>query len=195
MPTLRRSLLTLAFAAIPLLVLPLACAGQADEPDEPATPVARTASAPVQAIRVELTVPAAHANAEDIRAIVELLEGQADVAQAKAMVHRVPEGEGAEVVMELWGQDLPSEEELAQALHAELPYLAGADITVSELDAAAEAPPAADEDEDPEVLRQRIIDDLRAKGVQGDIDVQITDHPDGRREVEVKVADDHPPTG
>lgn len=193
MPSLRRSLLTLA--AIPLLLLPLACAGQAEDPEAP-TPVARTTEAPMLAIRVELTLPADHASADDIEALVQHLEGQADVAQAKAMVHKTSDGEGADVVVELWGQDLPAEEELVEALRTELPYLAGTEITVSDIDAAADAPPAADEDEDPEALRQRIIDDLRAKGVQGDIDVVITDHPDGRREVEVKVADDqHPPTG
>lgn len=191
MPTLRRSLLTLA--ALPLLLLPLACASQADEPTEPAAPVARSADAPMQAIRVELTVPAEHANADDIAAVVQHLEGQADVAQAKAMVHAVGEGEGAHVVMELWGQDLPDEDELVHALESELPYLAGTDIAVSDLDVTAEAPPQQDADEDPQALRQRIIDDLRAKGVEGDIDVQITDHPDGRREVEVRVEDDQPP--
>lgn len=195
MLTLRRSLLTLAFAAIPLLVLPLACAGHADDPEGPATPVARTGDAPVSAIRVELTVPADHANPEDIAAVVEHLEGQADVAQAKAMVHRVSDSEGAEVVMELWGQDLPSEEELVDALQTEFPYLVGTEITVSDLDTEVQPLPQDDKDEDPEALRQRIIADLRTKGVEGEIDVQITDHPDGRREVEVRVADDHPPTG
>lgn len=194
MLTLRRSLLTLA--AIPLLLLPLACASQADEPTEPAAVVARSVDAPMQAIRVELTVPAEHANADDIAAVVQHLEGQADVAQAKAMVHKVSEGEGAAVVMELWGQDLPAESELVQALQSEFPYLAGTEISVSDIDATAEVPPQPDENEDPEALRQRIIDDLRAKGVEGDIDVVITDHPDGRREVEVEVKDDqHPPTG
>ena len=175
MLTLRRSLITLALAAI--------------------APVARTGDAPVSAIRVELTVPAAHANPEDIAAVVEHLEGQADVAQAKAMVHKVSDTEGAEVVMELWGQDLPSEEELVEALQTEFPYLVGTDITVSDLDPEAQPLPQDDKDEDPEALRERIIADLRAKGVEGEIDVQITDHPDGRREVEVRVADDHPPTG
>lgn len=192
MLSLRRSLLTLA--AIPFLLLPLACAGEAPEPSEPA-PVARTSAAPMTAIRIELTLPADHSGPDDVAALVELLEGQADVAQAKAMVHESSDDAGAAVVVELWGQDLPGEDELAQALHAEFPYLAGTAIAVSDLDAAAEAPPAVDRDEDPQALRQRIIDDLRAKGVQGDIDVRITDHPDGRREVEVKVADDHPPTG
>ncbi len=194
MLTQRRSLLTLA--AIPLLLLPLACASHADDASDPAAPAARSAEAPMQAIRVELTVPAEHANADDIAAVVQHLEGQADVAQAKAMVHEVSEGEGAEVVMELWGHDLPDESELVQALESEFPYLAGTEISVSDLDATAEVPPQPDENEDPEALRQRIIDDLRAKGVEGDIDVQITDHPDGRREVEVKVEDgQHPPTG
>lgn len=193
MTTLRRSILTLA--ALPLLLLPLGCATQADEPDDPAAPQARTADAPVQAIRVELTMPAAHASAEEIAALVQHLEGQADVAQAKAMVHKDSEDESAGVVVELWGHDLPSEEELVQALEAEYPYLAGTAITVSALDTAAETPPAESGHEDPEALRQRVIGELRAKGVEGEIDVQVTDHPDGRREVEVSVQDDQPPTG
>lgn len=191
MPTPRRSLFN--FAALPLLLLPWACAGHADDPAEPE--VARSADAPVLAIRVELTVPADHANPDEIAELVQHLEGQAGVTQVKARVHQQSDAAGAEVVVDLWGQDLPGEEELVQALQSELPYLAGTPIAVSELDAEAEALPAEDEDEDPEVLRQRIIDDLRAKGVEGDIDVRITDHPDGRREVEVKVHDDQPPVG
>jgi hypothetical protein len=190
MTTLRRSILTLA--ALPLLLLPLSCASHADEP-EPDAPQARSAEAPLQALRIELTMPAEHANADDVAALVQHLEGQLDVAQAKAMVHADTEGDGAQVVVELWAQDLPSEEELVQELQSEFPYLAGTAITVSDMDATAELPPAADEDEDPEALRQRIIDDLRAKGVQGEIDVVITNQPDGRREVEVQVHDDHPP--
>jgi hypothetical protein len=189
MPSPRRSLFN--FAALPLLLLPWACAGHADDPSEPG--VVRSADAPVLAIRVELTVPADHATPDEIAELVQHLEGQAGVTQVKAKVHAQGDAEGAEVVVELWGQDLPSEEELVQALQSELPYLAGTPIAVSELDAEAEALPAEEHAEDPEVLRQRIIDDLRAKGVEGDIDVQITDHPDGRREVEVKVHDDQPP--
>jgi hypothetical protein len=189
MTTLRRSILTLA--AIPLLLLPLSCASRAD--DEPDAPQARSAEAPLQALRIELTMPAEHANADDVAALVQHLEGQLDVAQAKAMVHAFGEGDGAQVVVELWAQDLPTEEELVQELQSEFPYLAGTAITVSEVDTMAELPPAADQDEDPEALRQRIIDDLRAKGVEGEIDVTITDQPDGRREVEVKVQGDHPP--
>lgn len=191
--TTLRTILTLA--AIPLMLVPFACAGQADDPADPAAPVARTADAPVQAIRVELTMPAEHANPDEIAALVQYLEGQADVGQAKAMVHKGSDAAGAEVVVELWGQDLPSDEELVEALQAEHPYLAGTAIAVSPIDTEAAPPPVDDKHEDPEVLRQRIIDDLRAKGVEGPIDVQITDHPDGRREVEVNVQDEHPPTG
>ena len=107
---LRRSLLTLA--AIPFLLLPLACAGEAPDPSEPA-PVARTSAAPMTAIRIELTLPADHSGPDDVAALVELLEGQADVAQAKAMVHESSDDAGAAVVVELWGQDLPGEDELA----------------------------------------------------------------------------------
>ncbi len=189
MTTLRRSILTLA--ALPLLLLPLACAGQADEPTQPEA--ARTADAPMQAIRVELTVPAEHANPDSMAAIGQHLEGQADVAQAKVMVSKDDPNGSAAVVVELWGQDLPSEEELVQELQSAFPYLAGTTILVSAIDTTAEPPPHGDDDEDPEALRQRIIDEMRAKGVQGEIEVLITDHPDGRREVEVRVDDDQPP--
>lgn len=187
MPT-RRALLTLA--AIPLLLVPMACAGQADEP---ATPEARSADAPLQALRIELTMPAPHANAADVAALVEHLEGLADVAQAKAMVSKDdPEG-AADVAVDLYGHDLPTDDELTADLAAEFPYLAGVPIAVTALDPDAMTLPADEHDEDPEALRQRIIDDLRAQGVEGEIDVQIVDHPDGRREVEVQVHDDEPP--
>ncbi|MCX4245210.1 hypothetical protein [Paraliomyxa miuraensis] len=187
----RRSFLTQA--ALPLLLLPWACAGQADDPASPEVRSGDAPDAPLQAMRIEFTVPAAHANATDIAALVEHIEGLADVAQAKAMVHKAdPEGD-AEVAIDLYGHDLPTDDELSADLTAEFPYLAGVPLAVSGLDPEAAPTPAEDHEEDPEALRQRIIDDLRAKGVEGEIDVVITDHPDGRREVEVQVHDDEPP--
>lgn len=190
MTTPRRSFLTLA--AIPLLLaLPYACAGQADDPVEPQT--ARTAEAPMQAIRVELAVPADHANADEMAALAQHLEGLADIAQAKVLVSKIEEDGDAEVNVELWGQDLPTEDEVVQDLQSAFPYLVGVSIAVSAIDTVAQTPPQHDDEEDPEALRQRIIDDLRAKGVEGEIDVVITDHPDGHREVEVRVEDEQAP--
>ncbi|MCA9706951.1 MAG: hypothetical protein KDK70_13945 [Myxococcales bacterium] len=189
----RRALLTLA--ALPLLLLPLACAGPVDDATSPEAALEaqtdRDGEVPTEGRRVQLTVPAAHASAEELAALVEFLEGQADVAQAKAAVKKTSPAGDAEVSVELWGQDMPADEALAAAVQAQFPYLAQVDV--SPIDVEAEAPPQESADVDPEVLRQQIIDDLHAQGVEGQIDVQITDHPDGRREVEVSVHQDEPP--
>ncbi|MEM9458041.1 MAG: hypothetical protein AAGF11_27945 [Myxococcota bacterium] len=186
----RRTFLTLA--AIPLLLVPLGCAGPVE--DELPTPDAsadRDAAAPMQGRRVELWVPAAHASTEQIATLVEHIESQADVAQAKAAVRKSSASGDAELTVELWGHDMPADQQLAQAVQTEFPYVAQVDV--SSLDEEPATPPLEGVDLPPDALRQQIIDDLRAKGVQGEIDVQITDHPDGRREVDVQVHDDQPP--
>jgi len=186
----RRSFLNAA--VLSLMSMPLACVGSVDdEALDPEQGSLRTGEGPLQAWRVEMRVPAEHAGAEEMTALVEHLEGQADVAQAKASVHASSESGDAEVSVELWGHDMPSDAELAQAVTEQFPYVT--QLTVSPIDVEAEAMPQEVEAEDPEVLRQQIIDDLRAQGVEGEIDVQITDHPGGRREVAVEVHDDQPP--
>lgn len=185
----RRSFLLLA--ALPLLIVPLGCASHHDEPlPDPVTE--REGTVELDGRRIEIDLPDGHATPEQIHAVVEHLEGQADVAGAKAMVHPSEAG-GAELVVELWGQDMPADEVLLADLHAEFPFLPEGAASVAPLDPEAEPLPADDEPQDPEALRQQIIDDLRAKGVEGEIDVTITDHPDGRREVEVEVHDDDEP--
>lgn len=186
----RRTFLMLA--ALPLLLLPLACAGPVeDDVIAPTASTARDAEASLEGRRVELLVPAEHANSEEMTALVEHLEGQAEVAQARASVEKSSQSGDADVTVELWGHDMPTDAELTGAVQAEFPYIAQIDI--SPIDVEAEALPQESADVEPDVLRQQIIDDLRAQGVEGDIDVQITDHPDGRREVEVEVSDDQPP--
>lgn len=185
----RRTLLTLAM--LPLMFVPVGCAGSADDDVESPQMSQRDAQDPVEAMRVEMSVPAEHATAEEMTALVEHLEGHADVAQAKAAVHKSSETGAAEVSVELWGHDMPTDQELIAAVQEEFPYIA--QIAVSPIDVEAEAMPQDMEAEDPDVLRQQIIDDLRAKGVEGEIEVNITDHPDGRREVDVQVLDDEPP--
>ena len=185
---IRRTVLMLA--AIPVLLIPLACASPVED-DMTAPTVEREGQAALEGIRVELLVPAAHATHEQMSAIIQHVEGQADVAQAKAAIRQSSETGDAEVMVELWGQAMPTDQELASAVQTEFPFVAQVDI--SPIDPEAEAPPVDDAEVDPEVLRQQIIDDLRAKGVEGDIDVQITDHPDGRREVEVEVEGDETP--
>lgn len=184
---MRRTLMTLA--ALPLLLVPLACA---TSPDEGGSVEARDGDGPVDARHIELVVPADHASHEAIGEIAEFIEGQADVAGAKVKVRKEAEDGDATVEVTLWGQDLPTDEDFVADLSAEFPFLSADAIAVTAVDIAAEPMPGKDdaEAEDPDVLRENIIADLRAKGVEGEIDVEITDHPDGRREVEVTVHDD-----
>ncbi|MCH9682384.1 MAG: hypothetical protein K0V04_13180 [Deltaproteobacteria bacterium] len=187
----RRTFLTLA--AIPLLLVPMGCAGQADDSATP-TVETRDGDMALAGVRVELTVPADHANSTEMGNLVQHLEGQGEVAQAKAAVQKSSEDSNATVTVDLWGADLPTEEEIVDELQAEYPYLAGTQIHVTSLDPATEPLPQEEhDDKDPEVLRQEIIDDLRAKGVEGEIEVVITELPEGGREVEVQVHDDQPP--
>ena len=46
----------------------------------------------------------------------------------------------------------------------------------------------ADDDEDPEVVRQKVLDKLRAQGVDGDVKVEVDETEDGKREIRVEVA-------
>ncbi|MCA9650330.1 MAG: hypothetical protein H6712_17105 [Myxococcales bacterium] len=183
------------FAALPLLMVPLACATHHDDP-LPEPTASRDGEVPPDGRRIEVLMPAEHAGADQIHAVVEHLEGQADVAGAKAMVHASSETGEAELVVELWGQDMPTDEELEAELYAVFPFLPAGSVVVEALEASeieVGPPPGETEPQDPDELRQQIIDDLRAKGVEGEIEVTITDHPDGRREVQVEVHDDEPP--
>ncbi|MEM7152259.1 MAG: hypothetical protein AAF799_05420 [Myxococcota bacterium] len=182
----RRCLLCLA--AIPLLLVPTACATHAEDTSSPTE--MRDGEAAPEGRRLELTIPAEHAEMEQIHALLQHIESQADVGSARAEVKKGEDGGPAEVVVELWGQDMPTDDEFAAELEDEFPWLTADAVIVSPLDVEATPMPAEGEPEDPEQLRAQIIDDLRAKGVTGEIDVEITDHPDGRREVEVSVHDD-----
>ncbi|MEX1366652.1 MAG: hypothetical protein AB1Z98_26235 [Nannocystaceae bacterium] len=188
----RRCLLTLA--ALPLLLIPLGCATQHDEP-VPEPSAARDGQTPLDGRRIEVTLPAQHSSLEQVHAIVEHLEGQADVAGAKAAVHASADGEPTALTVDLWGQDMPSDEVFEADLRAEFPFLVEGSVVVGPVDGDADSLPGAGahDEEDPEVLREQIIADLRAQGVEGEIDVTITDGPDGRREVQVEVHDDEPP--
>jgi len=187
---MRRTIFSFGFAlaALPLLLSPLGCASQLDDASDPIE--AREGEAPTEARRIELTVPAEHASREQVQALIDHLEGQADVAGAKVSVNKSSETGEAQVDVVLWGQDMPTHETFEADLLAEFPYLAAESVAISAVDLEAESLLHEDAPEDPDELRQRVIDDLRAQGVEGEIDVTITDHPDGRREVEVKVHDD-----
>lgn len=181
----RRCVLTLA--ALPLLLVPMACA---TSPDEGGPIEARDGEASPEGRRIEIAVPAEHANKDEIHEIANFLESQADVAGAKVEVRKDGAEGGASLAVLMWGQDMPTDEEFVDLLGSEFPYLAADSIAVTAVDMEAEALPGHDEPKDPDELREKVIADLRAQGVEGEIDVEIIDHPNGEREVKVQVHDD-----
>jgi hypothetical protein len=138
-----------------------------------------------QGQRVEVTL-ASDVDSADLRAVAEHTEGLGNVAACKVNVKKLSDGPTT-LVMELWGEDLPSEQELASDLKSTFDFLSDAEITVAALD-ADDAPSHGAEEYagDAEEVRQQIIEKLRAEGEDGDIDVQVSDGEDGRQ-VEVRV--------
>ena len=84
---------------------------------------------------------------------------------------------------------MPAADSLAADLKAAFPALAGASIATAPADggAGAELPIVEVSKElSTEEARQEILDQLKAEGVDGAVDVQVQDGADGRR-IEVKV--------
>ncbi len=128
---------------------------------------------------------------EQLHAIAQYIEQNAagDVGGAKVKVHK--DGDATELEVVLMGSNLGDGAGLSDQLKAQFPELASASIAVGE--AAPEAEPMVHSDaEDPEVARQEIIEQLQEQGVEGDIDVQVHDDEDGKRQVEVKVKKELP---
>ena len=129
---------------------------------------------------------------DTIKALGEHLEALADVHSVQIEIQRT--GEGPQMArLTLGGLDMPSTEEL-QAAVADFGGLQG-DVTVSFDDDVPmpEGPVdaqgvkiAADGDKTPEEIEAEVIEQLRADGVEGEIDVEVIDE-DGERRVEVRV--------
>lgn len=178
--TLTRCLTALPLAGLLLSIT--ACQVGGDE----VTPTDRSARDETrQGQRVEVTL-ASDVDPSDLRAVAEHTEALGNVAACKVNVKRLGNGPTT-LVMELWGEDLPTDQELASDLKSTFDFLSDAEITVAALD-VSDAPPhdAEEPTGDPEEVRQQIIDKLRAEGEKGDIDVQVSDTEDGRQ-VEVRV--------
>ncbi len=142
-----------------------------------------------RAISVELP---AGIEREQIHAVATHVESGlgADVAAAKVKVEKRDAEGAATMVVELWGTNLPDEATLSTSLKSKFDFLANSSISVAVLDAEAGPTPAQahSDAEDPEVARQEIIDQLHEQGVEGEIAVEVSDGPDGRR-IEVQVED------
>lgn len=188
MTRLRRPILTLLAAALPSIVVP-ATGCHADSADvDPSSRSAAQERESLEGRRVEFAIEPGAASKEELEAAARHVETLADVAAAKVKM-RVADNDATVVSVELWGAEFPADEKLTEALRGEFPFLKDAIITVAPMEEGDKPPvvEAAAEEEDPEVLRQRIIEDMRAKGVEGDIIVDIKDDGEGGREVEVRV--------
>lgn len=133
---------------------------------------------------------------DQLHAIAQFVESQGqDVHQAKVMM-QLDHGESTVLAVEMWAGELPGEG-FASALQQEFEFLADAEVNVSELEDGPqlhEIHPDIDPDidpGDPETIKQRVIDDLRARGVEGEIEVTITPREDGHYEIEVDVHKEH----
>lgn len=179
------------------LLLPLLCSlfAIACQPgDDIEARTAELASTP--GLRVTIR-DAGELSPETVRAITHHLEG-ADKDHGAAIVRVEKVDDAAPIVqIELRGGALPPTGEVAGALKGEFPALAGATITAATI-AAGEAPSAplpvftADDDLSPADAAQQIREQLAADGVDGEVDVEVEDGPDGRRvRVEVKKTETH----
>ena len=182
--------LTAALLGLCLLTPLAACQMPDEDTDSP-----RSASEnQLVGLRYEITT-SGELSKEQIQSLAAFVEAQGEgVSQAKVAVHQDDEGAIASIMVELWGAELPGEE-LADSLAQEFEFLADAQVAISELgEMEGEGPmvegPDIEPGDDPDTIRQKVIDDLRAKGVEGEIEVTVTPQGEDGYAVEVEVHDD-----
>ncbi|NVB37489.1 hypothetical protein G6O69_06570 [Pseudenhygromyxa sp. WMMC2535] len=189
---------TLALTALFALTGLGACAGGEELDSE--DPLLRAAE-DVQGVSYELSTAAALSDA-DIQGIVDFVQAQAqDVQRAAVQVQRVAADADADadadelttLSIELWAAELPGEG-LEAALSQQFAVLDGAALSVVELGMGPAPDPVAghgiEPGDSPEVIEQKIVDDLRAQGIEGEIVVTVTPTEDGHHEISVEVHDE-----
>jgi predicted transcriptional regulator len=136
---------------------------------------------------------------DKLHAIAQAVEQKTGAHMAKVAVQKGEED--MHVMIEVWTPGAV-DAGLEEALRGEFSELAAAEITRADLGvggpdmtADGDGPMAAghvdiDPDDDPETIRQKVIEDLRAKGVEGEIKVEVIDMGDGKRGVKVEVEDE-----
>lgn len=179
-----------------LLLLP-ALLTACDPADDPATQSPNVRSANGESTEPsESTEPQARRivlegdlDMETIQALGKRVEGLADVNSVRIEVQQHDDNPTI-VSMTVAGADLPSNEELTAEVLA-FEGVGDADVEVSAAEPPAgpiqgEVEASSDADMTPEEVKAQVIADLRAKGVEGDIHVDVVDE-DGERHVEVRV--------
>ena len=181
--------LTLRSALCASLLVAAGC--QSDASDVSPDDARQGELAALEGAMVEI-VPSAALEGDQFEAVARWLEAQTKAHMVKVQV-RKDAGGPDRLEVEIWG-DTALPESLDVDLRAAFPALADAEITQARL----QGPPPEGEghgvkvegpapDEDPEAAKARIIEEMRARGVEGDIVVDIVDGPEGERHVEVNV--------
>lgn len=164
----------------------------ADNPD-PDAPTMRTAEVPMVGASYQITA-STELSSEQQHAIAQFVEAQGlEVQQARIRAQQTEPGAATVLEVELWAGELPGEE-LQAALAQTFAELADAQVVVTALEADDQGP-GMDHDiepgDDAETIRQKVINDLRARGVEGEIEVTVTPTGDGH-EIQVEVHADQP---
>jgi hypothetical protein len=182
---LRRTALA---ALLATLVLPtVGCVAEDSEPFDQS----RGADGPLVGQIVEFALEPDALDHDRVEAIAKRLETITAAETMQIKVEKSDDG-GTVVVAEAWGRTAITADAITKDLRATFPELANAVITVK---AATGEPPSArmpeldldDEDEDPEVVRKKVIERLRADGVEGDVQVHVDEAEDGKREFRIEV--------
>ncbi|MEZ4426505.1 MAG: hypothetical protein R3A51_02300 [Nannocystaceae bacterium] len=129
---------------------------------------------------------------EQLEAVAKHIEQNAagQVMGARVRVEKT-DGAGDTLNVTLVGQNLGDGSGIADSVKAAFPALADANITVG-AGQPPELPMAHSDADDPVVAEQEIVEQLQAQGVEGDIQVDVSDEGDGKRRVEVKVTQEQP---
>ena len=148
----------------------------------------RSATMATNTLSIDIALPAEFAR-ERVEAVARAVEAETGVAGVKVKVKQVPDGQGS-MYLELWGNQLPEPTTVVDKLKLQFPELATSKILVE----INEGGPADDDlagalhEPDSALAEQEIVDRLRAQGVQGNIEVKVSDEGDGQhRRVEVEV--------
>jgi hypothetical protein len=179
-----------------LIFLALAAACATDSEDS-ATPREAAQTGPLVGRTIEFALDVDALDHATMSAIGQRIEQQTG-AESVSIEVRKSDDDGTTVVVQAWGRAAIGDDALSADLRAQFPALENAIISINPLagEGPADGPTRGlgdlevDKDEDPEVVKQQVIEQLRAKGVQGDVEVHIDDHDDGKREVRVEVKDE-----
>lgn len=167
--------------ALSALVCPVAC----QHDDDAQARSAELGSMP----GLKVTISGADLGHDRVQAIAKHLEAKAvDTGAAMVRMKKDDQG-GATLEIELFARTLPAGDAVAADLKAAFPELAGASISTAAAQPGGSEPlPLVEVSPDltPAEAQKEIVEQLKAQGVEGEIQVDVQEAGEGRR-IEVKV--------